>query len=255
MWMDSRDGPHGKSSAVDGDVVRQVGKRLARVICIAGRSLDARKLNSKGSPGFLLELRRGGVKGYRPRVHIGVVRVRADAVALAAVGTPLDVVEVPRDVASADVEVHTVGKVLGEIVDCPIETVLLRLVGACGVTLIAVTELATAPIGSPDAPELGAGGLGSPCCRGRGCRVGPDGDVILDILAKDPGAVNGETVSTGRDARDGNFAAAADLGPVLSGFGVQVVVLEVPSVAGQDCHGFRDACWETDAARPSAPAR
>jgi hypothetical protein len=152
-------------------------------------------------------------------------------------------------------EVYTVGEIVGEVVDCPIQTMLLRLVGSCGITLIAVTEVAATAIWRSDAPKLSAGGFGSPCsgCNGRGACS--NNDVILNILTEDSGSVYCQTVSTSRDARDGNLAAAVDLAPVLTGLGVEVVVLEVPSVARQYCNRLRNASWKTDATRPSAATR
>lgn len=167
----------------------------------------------------------------------------------------MHVVEIPRDVASANVKVHTIGEIIGEIVDRPVQTVLLGLVRSGVVALIAVTELAATPIRSSDAPKFRAGRLGSPCCGRCGGFLCPNDDIILNILAKDPGSIDGQTVGISPNARDGDLAAAVDPGPVLSGLGGKVVVLEVPFVGRQNSDWFGDACGKSDASRPSAATR
>lgn len=117
---DVRDGPNWKSSTIDSDGIWQISKGLALTIRVAGRSLDTCKLNSKGSPSFSLQLSRGSIKRHRPTVDIGVVGLQTYAVGLAAKDAPMYVVEIPRDVASANVKVHTIGEIIGEIVDRPV---------------------------------------------------------------------------------------------------------------------------------------
>lgn len=250
-----RNGPNRKRPAVHGDSVWQIRKGLARAIRVACRCLDAGKLNRKRSPGLSLELLRSGIECDVPAVDVCVVRLGADAVPLPTKHAPLYVVEVPCDIALADVEVDAVREVPGEVVDGPIQTVLLRLVGARGVALVAVPKVAAATIRRPDAPELGPSRLGSPS-RSR-CRCGSraDDDVILDVLTEDSASIYREAVGPGGDAGDGDLAAAADLAPVLAGCVVKVVVLKVPSVARKYRNGLRDTCWKSDAAGPSAATR
>lgn len=127
----------------------------------------------------------------------------------------MHVVEVGGDVALAHVKVDAVGKILGEIVDRPVQAVLVRRVGARGVSRAAVPELAAAAIGGADTPQFRAGGLRDPS-RGRFCGASCLHDhAVLCVLPEDAIAVDGQAVRSSLDARQCNSAVGTDVTPVL----------------------------------------
>lgn len=189
--LHSRDGPNRKSLAVEYHSIWKVSKGLGSTISVPSRCLNTSKLNGKGRSCLAREGLGGCVKGDRPIVDVGVVRVRPDGVCLAAKDTPVHVVEIGGDIALTHVKLDAVGEVLGKIVDRPVEAVLVRRVGARRVPGAAVPELAAAPVGSADAPELRAGGLGDPgrrrLCGGACLHY----YAVLCVLSKDAVAVDG----------------------------------------------------------------
>lgn len=167
----------------------------------------------------------------------------------------MHVVEVGGNVALAHVKVDAVGKILGEIVDRPVQAVLVRCVGACRVPRTAVPELAAAAIGRADTPQLRAGGFGDPGC---GCSCGParlHDDAVLCILTEDSVAIDGQAVRSGFDAGQCNGTVRADITPVLVRLRVEVVVLEVEAIAGKDGDGVGDTGRECNLTLPGTTAR
>lgn len=210
-----RDGPNRKSFAVEDHRVWQVTKRLVSAVGVTRRRLDTGKLDGEGSLGLACERLGSGVKGDGPVVDICVVRIWTDGIGLATKYTPVDVVEVSGNVARAHVEVDTVGEVLWEIVDGPVEAVLIWCVGAGGVSCLAMTELTTAAVRSADAPELRASRLGDPS---RSCLCGSTrfyDHAILCVLTENTTAVDGQAIRSSLDARQRNSAISPNITPVL----------------------------------------
>jgi hypothetical protein len=246
-----RDSPHRKSLAVENDSVWQVSKRLAVAVGVTSGRLHPRQLDSEGGLGLARQGLGGGVKGDGPVVDIGVVRIRPDRVALAAKDTPVHVVEVGSNVALAHVEVDTVGKFPGEIVDRPVQPVLVGGVGARRVPRLAVTKLAAAAVWRANAPELRAGRLWDPGC---GCFCGGPclhDHTILCVLPEDAVAVDTQAVCPSLDPGQGDGASGADIAPVLVRFCVEIIILEVEPVTGDDGDGVGDTGRECDLTCPS----
>ena len=186
-----RDCPNRQSLIIENYGVRKVSEWLACIICASSGSFDSSKLNSESYLGFTLKCFCGRVKGDGPVVHVGIVRLCADAVTLAAKDAPVDIVEVGADIALTNMEINTIGEILGEVVDTPIQPVLVRSVLSCGVSSTAVAKLTTAPVWGPNSPELCTGRLCGPVC---GCgRIGTSSyhNVVLRILTEYTVTING----------------------------------------------------------------
>lgn len=115
-----------------------------------------------------------------------------------------------------------------------------------------MAELAAAPVGRADTPELCASGLGDPGC---GCPCGPaclHNHAVLRVLPEDAVTVNGQAVRASLDAGQRDGTVGANVAPILIRLCVKVVVLKTESVASKDGDSIRDAGWESDLTCPSA---
>lgn len=147
---------------------------------------------------------------------------------------------------------HTIREVRGEVVIAPVDAILLRLESVLRVTRIAMKILAARAIRRAETPDLCAGGLFAPASVGhvhdlhRVLCISHNFNVVLDVVPEDVVSVDGETVGSGLNHRDGGVALGIDVGPVLVGFGVEDVVLEIDSVLGEYSEDALSALREID---------
>lgn len=198
-----------------------------------------------------LELLLRKVKLDGPVVHILIVRLSSYGVSVPAKHTPVNVVQVLGGIALAHLVHDAVGKVGREVVCSPVVAVLLGLQRLVQVKLVSVSVLSRRLVGGADTPYFLAGALLVPV-HARVLRLaGLDHDVVLGVLSEDAVSVDGQSVGALLDAGDLDVAGAwVDVGPVLVGFGVTFVVLEVDAVLGQDSEWLGGALGELDVSLP-----
>jgi hypothetical protein len=94
------------------------------------------------------------VEQYNPVVDILIVRLRAKRIGIAAKDTPMNVIEVLAFLTLSNFIYDAIRKVGWEVVDGPVDTVLLKVVWMGQVRLVAMSVFTTALVWGPDPPQL-----------------------------------------------------------------------------------------------------
>ncbi|KAK6699420.1 hypothetical protein SNK05_012231 [Fusarium graminearum] len=187
----------------------------------------------------MLKLRLFQVKRNCPIVDIAVANIllRTRVIALSAKNTPVNIVEILANIAFTDLEIDTVGEILDKIPVGPIDSVLFRLQRLGRVRFETVTIFTRSLVRSTNSPKFFAGRLFSPANVLFLSLARADLDLILGILSKYVVGINSETISPRFDTRNSRSATLVKVSPILVGFGIKHVILEIDAALCENSNG------------------